>query len=254
MVPDTNKILGVLNFAGGLAGVAGTAKYQVIPPFPGPAGSGNSNIKPNSPNRQPGIGVTHISKVYYSTGGSTAQVVSFFRPFNYTWNTTANVASDTVINLFDDPGKYSTNMKYPSSTTWPTSVADSPIATSASSKYLVMQLADGKWWLTKITSVSTLAITITTALPTPTTNTAVMPIGSPVYFFGIPTTQANPQDGELNPKLTVVASSAVGTALLDGGGPGIWGAYNPGDPMIAYTANSTNDGSFDAIIGYYSKF
>ena len=253
MQAEIGPILGNLNFAGGLAGVGGTAKYQVIPPYPGVAGSGE--LINNPVTKQLGRGVTKLTKIYYSTGGSTAQVISIFRPFNYTYNTTANVAGDTVINLALDPGKYSTNMNYPGSkVNWPAQVADSPIGTSASSKYLVLQLVDGSWFLTKITSVSTLAVTITTALPTPTTNTAVMPIGSAIYFFGIPTTDKNPQDGQLNPKLTVVANTAVGTATLDGNGYPLFSAYNPGDPLIAYTANSTNDGSFDNITGYYADY
>lgn len=238
------SILGAVNGPSNLTQTAGTVITGIVRPYPGVAGGGNFLQKPNKPNKSFGRGVTHITTVLY-TNGSTAHLVQICRPFNYTWLTTAIAANSGTAVLFDDPGKYSTNYKYFS----PLSTGSAQIADNliAANHFVVIQLADGTWFLSKITSVSTLTLTLTTTLPNITGGGAL--VGAPVYFFGNLTTDKNPGDGNANPGTTFTSATRGAWQETT---CGIVSAFNPGDPLVVYSPNTTAAGTFDTVTGFYA--
>jgi len=240
---DIRGILGCINGPSGVAATDATVQALVIPPYPGPQGSGPTLIKPTPPNKQFTRGITHVTRVSY-TMGDTAFLIYLARPFNYTYLTTAIAANGTSAVCFDDPGIYSTNYKYPCPGGIPGRAADNGIAAN---DYVAIQLLDGTFHVSKVTSVSTFTLTLTTALPN---NGIGAAIGAPVYFFGQVTTDLHPITGWINPNYAPVVST-VDSAWTDSTA-GIMSAFNPGDPLLFYSPNTTHKGTLNFVTGFYA--
>lgn len=223
---------------------AGTAFTRLVAPY---AGSSPSVQKVDGNLKRANLPpvITVCDQVVYTDGG-TAHSLLFMRPFNWTYLTADVAANGTVVPIAYDPGVYSTNYKYPlpGSILKPAAVADNAIAAS---DYVAFQLKDGNWHVSLITSVSSLNLTITTALPNITGGGAES--GTILYFFGA-SGDSNPRTGTTAPALT----SGAGTSRVQLLSPGQGGfaTFNFGDPFLFYSANATAAGILNAS-GYYSN-
>jgi hypothetical protein len=235
------SILGTLSVGQKAFSAAGV---QIIPPFRG--ANGNAFLQ-DPRNKRFGDGITHINTVGYTTLG-TAHLIGIMRPFNYTWLLTAIAANGTALVPYDDPGVYSTNMKYPTPGNKPATVANNTIAAN---DYVVIQLVDGTWHVSTIAS-GTFAggdLVLTTAVPNITGGGAA--VGAPVYFFGV-IGDSDPNTGLVNPQ-TTIALSQTRDVTWSNDVCGIMAALHAGDPMLFYTPNTTNNGTLEFISGWYGK-
>ena len=241
------NVLGTLNGPSGVAGTDATLTTVLIPPWPGAPGSAPFLYDPR--NKRFGEGITHLTALAV-TNGDTAMTVSIVRPKNYTWVATANAANSTTLVLYDDPGIYSTNYKYGSNlTTGTAAVADNGIAAS---DWIAVQLTDGTWHVSKVTSVSTLTLTLTTATPNVTGGGAA--VGSPVYFFGV-AADKDPATGVvgISTSVAAVATSLAGYKVWNETSCGFFSSLHPGDPMLFFNPNTTHLLTLDYVAGFYAK-
>lgn len=225
---------------------AATVIVSVIPPWPGVSKAFLQ--RPAAPNKLVGLARTHITTVCYTTG-ATAHLIGIMRPFNYTWLTAAIAANGTGLTVYDDPGVYSTNLKYPSPlSTGTATVADNAIAAG---DYVAIQLKDGNWHVSTIASGTFGGgnLVLTTAVPNITGGGAA--IGAPVYFFGV-IANSNPLTGAVNPQTTIADSLTRDKSWAEAN-VGPVAALHPGDPMLFYSPNGTNAGTLEFISGFYSK-
>lgn len=123
------------------------------------------------------------------TVGATAHLLTVLRPLNKTTTSAAAAAAQAVINITANPGNYTG-----------INTADNNIAAG---DYCVYQTADGNWVVDTVSSVSTLAITMTTNVPTSGVSS-----GAPFFWFGVET-DTNPNDNQAHPRYTLAASSLV---------------------------------------------
>lgn len=246
--------LGTFSIPGRPTATGATAFAALVPPCPGAAGSG-PQLFANSPTRSLGRGVAHVTKVIYTTGG-TAHLLSIMRPKNWTYFDAALPKNTTLIpdsgTLHDDPGLYATTYKYagPQAGTLsygslPVNVADNAIAAG---DYVAYQLADGSWQLDTIAS-GTFGSSLTLTTGTPNRTGATIPQGSILFFFGV-VTDHDPQDGLL-PFQTTIAASAVRDASWADSLCGIASGARPGDPLVFYSPNTTNQGWLEQLTGFY---
>ncbi len=228
----------------GAIGVDATVFTKLIPPY---VGSGGPNLF-SHPKRNFGQARTVVQKICYTTG-DTAHVISMCRPFNYTYAVGAVAKNTSTLVIYDDPGVYSTNYKWPiaAASNIPSNTADNAIATN---DYIAVQLADGTFHFTKVT-VSTLTLTLTTALPNPTGVGGVLD-GAIVYFYGALVTDVDPATGNANPKTTIALSTTRDVTWADSG-VGVVDALHKGDPLIFYSPNTTHAGTLEFVSGYYTK-
>lgn len=230
----------------------GTAFARLIPPFCGNPG-GPPNLFDLSKNpKNFGLGVTHVTKVCYTTGG-TAHAIAIMRPLNYTYVDSAAAINQAVINIKDDPGTYSTNYRYPNPNANAGTYQGKPAAVGnnaiAGGDYCAYQLADGTWIVDTVSSVSTLAITMTTAIPNVTGGGVLA--GAPFYFFGV-IGDKDPATGVVNPQTTIAASQTRDASWANSGYP-VVSALHPGDPLIFYSPNTSNAGVLEFASGFYSS-
>lgn len=239
------NVLGTLSVGQKAFSAAGV---QLIPPFRGAPGSGPFLYRATDASPQFGEAVTHINTVGYTTLG-TAHLIGIMRPFNWTYLTAAVAANGTAIFPKLDPGVYSTNYKYAIPGGIPVNgVADNAIAAS---DYVAIQLVDGSFHVSTIAS-GTFAganLVLTTGLPNITGGGAAA--GAVMYFFGV-IGDSNPQTGLVNPQ-TTIALSQTRDVTWSQATMGIVAALNPGDPLLFYTPNTTNNGTLEFISGFYAK-
>lgn len=239
-------VLGSLS-VGSATAAGATAFTKAIPPYPGAHGR-RFLYRPAPPNKHILEGITHVTKVCYTTG-ATAHVIGIMRPFNYSWLAAAVAANGTAITLHDDPGVYSTNLKYSSPlSTGTATVADNAIAAG---DFVMIQLKDGTWHVSTIASGTHAGgdLVLTTALPNITGGGAAE--GAPVYFFGV-IANSDPNTGVVNPQVTIADSLTLSVSWADDNvGPVV--ALHPGDPMLFYSPNTTNAGTLAFISGFYAK-
>jgi hypothetical protein len=223
----------------------GTAFAQVIPPFSNQGGPGpgvTPNVLQNSGNTRQGV--THITTLIYDIG-TTIHTLTMMRPLNYTTFSAAAAASQAVVNITADPGVYA-NYKWPlPNAQVAVRTADNPIAAN---DYAVYQAADGTWVMDTVASVSTLAITMTTNVPTGGVLT-----GGLFYWFGI-STDTDPATGNPHVQFDAAPAAGSGTSRVTFGPDGNGGlcALHPGDPLIIYSPNTTAAGFLQLVAGYYS--
>lgn len=243
-----------------LAGSGTTPFEKLIPPFTGPLGSPPSQYqidKNTTPVRikNNDLAITNVSRVCYTTG-ATAQAIAILRPLNFTYLTAAAAVGATTLSVYDDPGVFSTNYKYP----LPTGAVVSAIPDLAitTTSFVALQLQDGTWFLSAVSSgFSSGSIGISTAIPTPTGTAASAGALAltPVYMFDSTSTTAatgDPATGDGCPS-TLIAASAVRDTSYSDVIFGIVNALHPGDPLLFYSPNNGNTGALEFITGYYTK-
>lgn len=222
----------------------GTPFAAVIPPFCGSDGNamqfwpvGNIGSRAYR-----GRGRTHVSKIIYTTG-STAHLISVFRPLNFSIVKTAVNPSGTTIALQDDPGIFSTNYKYGAQ---PVQAADRAVAAN---DYIVVQMADGTWKAAIVVSGTYASLTIAALAasgPTP-----AIPVGALCYLMGL-ATDIDPANGQVQPSTQIAASQTRDASEKEEGGFGIIPALHDGDPLLFYSPNTTNQGWLEALEGFYA--
>lgn len=227
---------------------AGTVITRLVPPYAGGKGGpylhkvdGNGKRAAPAPRA-----FTHVSGLAYADTG-TAHQATVMRPLNWTYTTAATAANATTMVLAADPGAYSTAYAYPlpSGATKPAGVANNAMA---SGDYVAFQLRDGTWYFGTTTGLSSLTMTLGTAVPNVTGGGC--DANTVVYFYGV-STDSNPQTGIAHHYWLSGTGSASREFLGQGGG-GTLPSLNPGDPLIFYSANATNAGTLVACSGFYA--
>lgn len=221
-------------FAVGRATAAGGTEFaKLIPPF-------QTEGAPANGVRSPGI--THVSKLCYTTG-ATAHQIGIMRPFNFTTFSADAAAGQKVVNITADPGLYSTvaNWKYSPVPNAVPRIANNAIAAS---DYVAYQCADGSYVIDTVASVATLAVTLTTNVPT-----GGVKSGGQFYFLGV-IGDSDPSTADVNPQTTTVASAAQAVYWSD---PivGVVQAVHAGDPLMFYSPNTTNAGVLEFLCGFH---
>lgn len=214
----------------------GTVITVGIPPYGGNQLGPGTGIKSK--------GFTHITSLMYDVG-TTSHTLTVMRPLNYTTFTADAAAAQAVVNIAADPGTWQTANVYkyplPNGVTAPSQANN----TIAGSDYVAYQTATGLWVFDTVSSVSTLAITLTTNLPT-----GGVKSGGLFYFFGV-TTDTNPANGLAHQQIDTLAAGS-GTERRSWTDPsGLWHSLAAGDPMILHSSNGTTAGVFQLITGYY---
>lgn len=185
------------------------------------------------------------------TAGATAHTLTVMRPLGVTTFSADADSGQAVVNITADPGAYSTN------TGGVPRTANNPIAAN---DFVVYECADGTFALDTVSSVSTLAITLSNNVPT-----GGVKSGGKFWFFGI-ITDTNPADALAHPQYTLAANTVTtlgGTASESVGGvvgtiahgplfsslAGYDGKYQP---LILHSGNATNAGVLEEAISLYS--
>lgn len=180
--------------------------------------------------------VTRLVSLAY-TCGATAHTLTVMRPLGKTTVASPAAGGQNVINITNDPGKFSTT--YPGGTS---NVADDGIAAN---DFVAYQCNDGTWVVDTVASVATLALTMTTNVPA-----SGVAAGAPLWFFGI-ATDTNPADNLPHPQFTLTASQL--TTLGDTVGEGIAGfvgsiAHPPFMASGGATTGNNMDGTNEPLI------
>ncbi len=127
-----------------------------------------------------------------TTTSTTAHILTLMRPFARTTFSAVGAGTQQIVNINADPGAYGTSTGLTLATT------NNAIA---GSDVIVYQAADGTFVLDTVSSVATLAITMTTNLPT-----CGVKAGDSFWFFGIET-DTNPNNNAANPRWNLNAST-----------------------------------------------
>lgn len=191
-------------------------------------------------------GRTHVTNLIYTTAG-TAHTLRIMRPLNWCVVNGAAAINQAVINVTTDPGLYATTYKYPmpGGVSTIAGVADNGIAAN---DYVAYQLADGTWVFDKVSSVSTLAITMTTSIPNVTGGGVAD--GSIMFFFGA-VADKDPATGVAHFAITTTAST--NNVDLLGNTPGGFSTLHDGDPLFVISDNGTAAGTLIGGSGYYAR-
>lgn len=164
---------------------------------------------------------TRLTTVTY-VAGSTAHTVTYMRPIGKTTTSAAAAASQAVINLTADPGPSGNGI--------------------AANDFLAWQNSDGTFSFDKVSSVASLAITMTNSL------SKAVSSGAPVWDFGI-TSDTDPRTGVAHPAYVTTASAA--NTQTDSVG-GVVAALAPFEPILLNSDNASNAGKFTQITVAYS--
>lgn len=186
-------------------------------------------------------GIMKITSLRYVTG-ATAHTIGVMRPFNFTTFSADAAASQAVVNITADPGLYATaaNWGYGAFGNTPRT-ANNAIA---GSDVVVFQAADGTFILDTVSSVTSLAVTLTTSLPT-----GGVKSGGILWFFGV-IGDSDPNTGDVNPQWLT-------TANADETWSDSWGivtALHQGDPLVFYSPNTSNAGFLEMATGFVAKY
>lgn len=241
---------------GGIHGSGTTAFAALIPPYPGPINA--PLIYALDPKGRPNwwgqtAAWTHVSRILFTTG-TTLQTNYLMRPQNFTTAAGAAAAGQAVINLTEDPGIFSTNYRFPLPGAQPTAgtnpgryaypgrVADDGIA---GGDYCAYQLTDGTWVLDTVSSVSALAITMTTNVPA-----GGVAAGAPFFLFG-QSGDSDPATGNVHYFYDTTASTT--NEKFDDPLCSFFQTLHPGDPVCAYFPNATATCKLSWMSGYYAR-
>lgn len=188
--------------------------------------------------------ITRLKSLTY-TAGATAHLLTVMRPFGMTFFSADAAASQAVVNIVRDPGAYSSYCTVTPQT------ANNAIA---GSDYVVFEMADGTFVVDTVSSVSSLAITLTTNL-----GTGGVKKGGRFWFYGT-VTNTNPKDALAHPRYTLAASSQT---ILGGDNPfgfvgsigGLPGSDMDGtyEPLILQVDNGTNAGVLESVEAVYTQ-
>lgn len=161
---------------------------------------------------------THITCVKYTAAG-TAHTVVIMRPYAKTTLSAAAAAGQAVINITADSGV-------------------TPPGAIAANDYLVIEKPDGTFFTGLVSSVATLAITLTANVPT-----GGLSSGATVWFMGAPGDHTDAQYSG-TASTTVTYSDDCGS---------VRGTINKYEPMLVYSANGTAAGTLQQVSGVYSN-
>jgi len=270
---EPGMVLGTWNVQG-LTAAGGTAFTGLIPPYDGPGGNNPPYLfnalasyapllssAPVATHANwltaPRFGVTKITSIQVLSG-ATAHTIYIFRPLNWTYfpaglakNTTAipNGSGASSTGLFDDPGVYSTNYKYPTAgALFPGQVADAAI--SGTNLNVCYQLADGTWQFDTIAS-GTFNSSLTLTTGTPNRAGGAILAGAPLFYFG--STAGTLLDPATGQAAFQYATKASVQGVLQDYLVAEFSAIHQGDPLLIYDANGTNADVINAC-GYYAPY
>jgi hypothetical protein len=193
--------------------------------------------------------ITRIRYLKYTAAG-TAHTLTVMRPLGKTSLTAAAAASQAVVNVQINPGNYSA---IATALGTPTCRTSNNLA--AANDFVAYQCADGTWVLDTISSISSLAITLTSNVPT-----GGLALGTTLWWFGI-ITDTNPGNAEAHPQFTLTASTAVTFGSVDDNYAGWLGslpAYPTlgmsgfGEPMVCHSGNATAAGTLNEVSALYT--
>lgn len=184
---------------GKLTQTAGTVISRLIPPK-----SGN---------------ITRLTKLVY-TADTTAHTVTVCRPIGTRVKLSSGAsAGQAVINLSADPGPSGNGI--------------------AANDFICLKHDDGVYRLHKVSSVSTLAITLTANL------SVVASANQPVWFFGA-IADTDPNIGEAHNSLRGIASAT--TTYEDApDGAGLFASHNTFEPLLVQSNNATAAGTLEQL-------
>lgn len=186
--------------------------------------------------------ITAITFCSYINQG-TAHTLTVMRPFNWTTFTADASAAQAVVNITVNPGAYSTAGVWQYNTFGGTpSVANNLMAAS---DFVVYELPDGNYVVDTVASITSLAVTLTTNVPT-----GGVKKGGRIWFYGI-TTDLNPQTGKAHPAHTLTAS--VTTTIQNNYGDA-FRSLNAYDPIIVHSNNATAAGTLERVSALYLKY
>lgn len=134
-------------------------------------------------------GYTRVTGVLTTTS-TTAHILTLLRPLNRTYFTAAALASQAVVNIAADPGVYNANG---------TPATGNNVL--AANDWVAYQAADGTFVVDTVSSVATLAVTLTTNLPT-----GGVALGGLFWTFGL-ATDTNPNNNQAHPRWNLAAST-----------------------------------------------
>lgn len=197
------------NGDGGKTQTAGTVIQYLIPPDP--------------------RGYTRVTKLTYTDTG-TAHTLTFLRPIGKTTVASAAATSQAVVNFTANPG---TTAGYGGISN----------AIAANDFVAIKTASDGITRLYKVSSVSTLAITMTSNV------VVAMAAGDQIWFFGI-TTDSDGRTGAAHPALLGGAGSAAVTFSDTEGGVVATVAKN--EPILVNSNNATNAGTINQLSWTYT--
>ncbi len=182
------------------------------------------------------------------TNSTTAQTMTVLRPLSAQslpgssggrcscYLTAAAAASQAVININQDPGVF-TAYSYPGGAAPRT--ANNVIA---GSDYVAFQYPDGTWAVDTVSSVTSLAVTLTNTLAT-----GGLAVGAPVWFFGV-TTDTNPYNAIAHPAYTIPASTVINFGSE--GWPFV-ATLGLAEPLLVYVNNATAASVLERASGAY---
>jgi hypothetical protein len=216
---------------GRVTATAGTAYTQFIEPLGNPSCQTIANFVQVtvSTTAQTLIAMRPVSALTIPNGGPRASC----------FLTAAAAASQAVVNVSQNPGTF-TGYSYPGGATPRTANR-----TVSSGDYVAYQYPDGTWEVNTISSISTLAFTLTNNL-----NTGGLAINAPFWYFG-PTTQVNPYDGLVHPVFTLPASTVVNFGSENFP---FMSSLGLNSPLLLYCANATAASTMErASVSYTAK-
>lgn len=163
---------------------------------------------------------------------ATAHILTVLKPLGVTTLSAAAAASQAVVNITADPGNYTNS-----------AVSDNTIA---GSDWAVIEQDDGTFVVDLVSSVSSLAITMTNNL------TYAASAGNKFWFFGIET-DTNPFDGLAHARFTLSASGRTyfGDAAGESNVP--WFSSNRREePIVLVIDNGSNASTLERVTAAYS--
>lgn len=168
------------------------------------------------------------------TAGSTAHTLTIMRAIGRTKCSAVGAAGQAVINLVADPG-ITTGFVIPGSST--------PIVNTngiAANDFLAIRETDGITRLYKVSSVATLAITLTANLATGVDTT------SDVWDFGI-TTDTDPRNGNPHPNFAGTASVTTSLPVVLSPESIVCATHATDEPVLFNSNNATVAGTLVAL-------
>lgn len=206
------RVMALLSFGGngdgGKTQTAGTVIQYLVPPDP--------------------RGFTRITNFQYILG-STAHTVTFLRPLGKTTVASAGATGQAVCNITADPGVAA-------------AYGGISNAIAANDFVAIKTASDGVTRLYKVSSVATLAITMTANL------TVAVAAGDEFWFFGI-TTDTDGRTGSAHPALLPTVS--VTSTYTDREG-GVVASIAKNEPILINSSNGTTAGTILGVNWAYS--
>lgn len=185
-------------------------------------------LVPPSPDRTKKTKVTAIQV----KNQGTAHTLTCLRPLGKTTVASVAAAGQAVVNLTADPGDYDAGAVKPG-------VADNP---AAAGDYLAFEMPDGTYYFDTISSITLLAATLTSNVPT-----GGIAAGATVWFLGI-AADTNPVNGQDHPFLNVPVSTT--TNWQNYWSP-LFQSHGAYEPLLLQESNETAAATVNYISGVY---